>query len=84
MQLYNEKAEANSKPLTTEKVIEAMDIRGRTHRPFHNDGSNRDAKEEIDYLSEHRDEYPDMEIVEERIRQYNPDRVAVQLVGYMN
>ncbi|WP_246628217.1 hypothetical protein [Paenibacillus oenotherae] len=40
------------------------------------------SKEEIAYLSEHRDEYPDMEIVEERIRQYSPDRVVVQLVGY--
>jgi hypothetical protein len=28
VQLFNEKVEANSKPLTTEEVIEAMDIKG--------------------------------------------------------
>ncbi|MDQ0887989.1 cell division protein FtsI/penicillin-binding protein 2 [Paenibacillus sp. V4I9] len=84
VQLFNEKGEANSKPLTTEEVIEAMDIKGRTHLPFQQRRIKSGlSKEEIAYLSEHRDEYPDMEIVEERIRQYSPDRVAVQLVGYM-
>ncbi|MBP1996276.1 hypothetical protein [Paenibacillus eucommiae] len=33
VQLFNEKGEANSKPLTTEEVIEAMDIKGRAHPP---------------------------------------------------
>jgi cell division protein FtsI/penicillin-binding protein 2 len=85
VQLFNEKGEANSKPLTTEEVIEAMDIKGRAHLPFQQRRIKSGlSKEEIAYLSEHRDEYPDMEIVEERIRQYSPDRVAVQLVGYMN
>ncbi|OKP88442.1 hypothetical protein A3848_17795 [Paenibacillus sp. P32E] len=69
MELFNGKGEANSKPLTTEKVIEAMDIRGRTHLLSQQRRiKSKLSKEEIAYLSEHRNEYPDMEIVEERIR----------------
>ena len=85
VKLFNEKGEASSKPLTTEGVIEAMDIEGITHLPFQQRRIKSGlSKEEIAYLSEHRDAYPDVEIVEESIRQYSPDRVAVQLVGYMN
>ncbi|MDI4647854.1 peptidoglycan D,D-transpeptidase FtsI family protein [Cohnella hashimotonis] len=85
VKLFNEKGDERSKPMTTEDVIEAMDIDGITHLPFQQRRIKSElSKEEIAYLSEHRDEYPDVEIVEESIRQYTPDRVAVQLVGYMN
>ncbi|TMV43177.1 hypothetical protein FE783_35980 [Paenibacillus mesophilus] len=63
VQLFNEKGEANSKPLTTEEVIEAMDIKGRTYLPFQQRRIKSGlSKEEIAYLSEHRDEYPDMDV----------------------
>ncbi|CAH1221527.1 hypothetical protein PAECIP111891_05218 [Paenibacillus allorhizoplanae] len=62
-----------------------MDIKGRTHLPFQQRRIKLGlSKEEIAYLWEHRDEYPGMEIVEERIRHYSPDRVAAQLVGYVS
>ncbi|WP_164685073.1 hypothetical protein [Brevibacillus reuszeri] len=58
VQLFNEKGEANSKPLKTEEVIETMDIKGRTHLPFQQRRIKSElSKEEIAYLSEHRDEY---------------------------
>ncbi len=85
VKLFNERGDERSKPLTAEDVIEAMDLDGITHLPFQQRRIKSGlSKEEIAYLSEHRDEYPDVEIVEESIRQYTPDRVAVQLVGYMN
>ncbi|WP_127589242.1 peptidoglycan D,D-transpeptidase FtsI family protein [Paenibacillus koleovorans] len=39
--------------------------------------------QEIAYLSEHRDEFPGVEIQEESIRHYNDKTIAVQLVGYL-
>ncbi|MBB6670916.1 peptidoglycan D,D-transpeptidase FtsI family protein [Cohnella nanjingensis] len=71
--------------LTADEVFQAMDFDGRVHWPY----QQRRLKtgltdDEIAYLSEHRDEFPGIEVVEESIRQYSPDRVAVQLVGYMN
>ncbi|OKP79989.1 hypothetical protein A3844_27680 [Paenibacillus helianthi] len=78
MELFNEKGEANSKPLTTEKVIEAMDIRGRTHLLSQQRRIKSElSKEEIAYLSEHRNEYPDMERSPSAIVQSRPDRHSI-------
>lgn len=41
------------------------------------------TKEEIAYILEHRDEFIGVEIVEESIRHYDEDKIAVQLVGYL-
>ncbi|WP_438434151.1 peptidoglycan D,D-transpeptidase FtsI family protein [Gorillibacterium sp. sgz500922] len=44
------------------------------------------TKEEIAYISEHRDELPGLDISEESVREYEEDpnkQVAVQLVGYL-
>lgn len=82
--LFNQYGDTAAKPLTVDDVVKAMDIKGRTHLPFQQRRIKSGlTKEEIAYLSEHRDEFPDIDIVEESIRQYSSDRVAVQLVGYM-
>ncbi|EHS56014.1 cell division protein FtsI/penicillin-binding protein 2 [Paenibacillus sp. Aloe-11] len=41
------------------------------------------SREEIAYFLEHKKEFPGVEIVEESVRHYDPDRVAVQAIGYM-
>jgi cell division protein FtsI/penicillin-binding protein 2 len=41
------------------------------------------SREEIAYFLEHRQEFPGVEVVEESVRHYDPDRVAVQTIGYM-
>lgn len=41
------------------------------------------TKEEIAYISEHRDELPGLEVAEESTRVYDPRKIAVQLVGYL-
>ncbi|MCC3374664.1 penicillin-binding protein 2 [Cohnella sp. REN36] len=71
--------------LTPDEVYQKMDFDGRTHWPYEQRRLKVGLTElEIAFLSEHRDEFPGIELVEESIRQYSEDRVAVQLVGYMN
>lgn len=41
------------------------------------------TKEEIAYILEHRDEFIGVEIIEESIRHYDEEGIAVQLVGYL-
>lgn len=41
------------------------------------------SNEEIAYFSENREQYPGFDIVEESVRNYDKDDVAVQLIGYL-
>ena len=41
------------------------------------------TNDEIAYFSEHRNDYPFIDIVEENVRNYDKDTVAVQLTGYL-
>lgn len=41
------------------------------------------TQEEIAYFSEHRNEFPSIDIVEESVRNYDKSTIAVQLVGYL-
>ncbi|WP_270166069.1 peptidoglycan D,D-transpeptidase FtsI family protein [Paenibacillus sp. SYP-B4298] len=75
---------ASSEHLTAEKIYELMDIKGRITYVFEprriKAGVN---EEEIAYFMENADLYPGVDIIEESIRHYSEDTVAVQLVGYM-
>ncbi|MDQ1235557.1 cell division protein FtsI/penicillin-binding protein 2 [Paenibacillus sp. SORGH_AS306] len=71
--------------MTADQIIEAMDITyrknfGYTPRRIKKDLTN----EEIAYFLEHKDQFPGIEIVEESVRHYDTDRVAVQTVGYLS
>lgn len=78
---YGSKTEA---PITAEDVYEDMDFSGRVSLPFQprriKSGLTR---EEVAYFLEHREQFKGIDVVEESIRQYSPDKVAVQLIGYM-
>ncbi|MNW26970.1 Penicillin-binding protein 2B [compost metagenome] len=41
------------------------------------------SSQEIAYFLQHKDQYPGIDIIEESQRQYDPDTVAVQTVGYI-
>lgn len=41
------------------------------------------TQEEIAYILEHRDEFVGLEVIEESVRHYAEERIAVQLVGYL-
>ncbi|CAM3049210.1 penicillin-binding protein 2 [Paenibacillus sediminis] len=70
--------------MTQQQIIDAMDIHyrknyGYTPRRIKSGLTDR----EIAYFLEHKDDMPGFDIVEESIRHYDTDRVAVQTVGYL-
>lgn len=80
------------KPLTAEEIVKLMDtgydinkkktpIIGYAYSPrrIKTDLSQR----EIAYFTEHRDEIKSIEVMEESIREYDKQSIAVQLVGYL-
>lgn len=82
-QVFNKYGDPDKK-MTAEEIIDAMDITyrknfGYTPRRIKKDLSNS----EIAYFLEHKSDYKGIEVREESIRQYSPDRVAVQAVGYL-
>ena len=81
---FNKYGTAGEVRMTKEEVIAAMDLffkkyQGYTPRRIKVDLS----KEEVAYFMEHKDEYPGLEVVEESVRHYDKDTVAVQTVGYI-
>jgi len=84
VQIFDKFGDKSLTPLTLDDVYEDMDFGGRVHLPFQQRRIKTDlTKEEIAYFSEHRDEFKGIDIVEESIRKYSDEKVAVQLVGYM-
>ncbi|MEW4371610.1 peptidoglycan D,D-transpeptidase FtsI family protein [Paenibacillus kandeliae] len=82
-QVFNKYGDPNEK-MTAQQIIDAMDITykknyGYTPRRIKKDLTN----EEIAHFLEHKDEFPGIEVVEESVRHYDTDRVAVQTVGYL-
>jgi penicillin-binding protein 2 len=81
-----------SKAITAQEIIKKMDVgydleKKETKDPSYYSVPRRIKADltnmEIAYLSEHRDEFPGIEIQEESIRHYNEKTIAVQLVGYL-
>jgi penicillin-binding protein 2 len=70
--------------ITIDQIIERMDIHFRQNTIY----TPRLIKynltqQEIAYFSENREKFPNVSIVEDTIRHYDEDTVAVQLVGYL-
>lgn len=82
--VFNKFGDKSKKPLTVDEVFEDMDLKGRVYMSYMPRRLKSGlTKEEIAYFAEHKDEFKGIDVVEESIRQYNPDHIAVQLVGYM-
>jgi cell division protein FtsI/penicillin-binding protein 2 len=72
------------KPMTQEEVLKALDLEFRKSLGY----VARRIKtgltpKEVAYFMEHRNDYPGLEVMEESIRHYDKDTVAVQTVGYI-
>ncbi|RKP56311.1 penicillin-binding protein 2 [Cohnella endophytica] len=82
--VFDKLGSKTAKTLTAQEVFDDMDLTGSVHYSFQPRRIKAGlTKEEIAYFSEHRLEFKGIDIVEESIRQYSQDKVAVQLVGYM-
>ncbi|MDN4089910.1 peptidoglycan D,D-transpeptidase FtsI family protein [Paenibacillus polymyxa] len=80
----NELGHSEGERLDAKEIIQRLDpdyiqYRGFTPRLVKSDLSQK----EIAYFLEHRTEFPGVEVIEESVRHYDPDRVAVQTIGYM-
>lgn len=87
-----EKYGDGKEPMTAEDILKNMDagvdIHGNEVNIFGYAFEPRRVKsgltnKEVAYLMEHGDLFPGFEVVEESIRNYDEDRVAVQLIGYL-
>ncbi|WP_339318997.1 penicillin-binding transpeptidase domain-containing protein [Paenibacillus sp. FSL R10-2734] len=81
---FNKYGDPNAEKMTEEDVIEALDLYFRKSLGFMARRIKADlTTQEVAYFMEHKGEYPGLEIVEESIRHYDKDTVAVQTVGYI-
>ncbi|QWU15348.1 Cell division protein FtsI/penicillin-binding protein 2 [Paenibacillus sophorae] len=81
---FNELGDSSEEKLTVEQVKESFDLNFRKYNGY----TPRRIKvglstKEVAYFMEHKDEYPGLEVVEENVRHYDKDTVAVQTVGYV-
>lgn len=70
--------------MTAEQIMDAMDrnyqrFSGFTPRLIKTNLN----KDEVAYFMQHKSEFPGVDVVEETVRHYDPDTVAVQAVGYI-
>lgn len=84
VQAFNAYGDPEDEPMTEEQVMESLDLNFRKYNGY----TPRRIKvglsdREVAYFMEHRDEYPGMVVVEENVRHYDSDTVAVQTVGYI-
>ncbi|WP_028546858.1 peptidoglycan D,D-transpeptidase FtsI family protein [Paenibacillus taiwanensis] len=75
---------SKEKPLTAEEILKRMDLTGKLNYVF----VPRLIKtgltpKEIAYFLEHKPEYKGLDIVEDSVRNYDEDTVAVQTIGYL-
>ncbi|MGG0171494.1 penicillin-binding transpeptidase domain-containing protein [Paenibacillus dokdonensis] len=81
---FKQFGDGKSKPLTKDEIIEAMDLESKLDKGYIPRRIKSDLNEkEIQYFMEHKSDFPGIEIIEETTRQYDPETVAVQTVGYV-
>ncbi|UQZ34965.1 cell division protein FtsI [Paenibacillus sp. PK3_47] len=70
--------------MTKEAILKAMDLDSRVYSGFMLRPIKRGlTKEEVAYFMEHKDKYPNLTVIEEDERHYDPDTVATQTIGYI-
>lgn len=82
--VFDKYGSKQEKPLTEEDIIKSMDLNYAMSGGFIPRRIKMDLnKAEVAYFLERKNEFPGIDIVEEGIRKYDPDTVAVQAVGYI-
>ncbi len=76
--------EYRENPMDADRIIQLMDLDHRTHYSYMPRRIKTDLSDaEVAYFLENKDKYSMLEILEESIRNYDPNGYAVQLVGYL-
>ena len=84
VKVFEQYGDPKAEKLTVDDVIKAMDLEFNKQPGYEprRIKANLSTKE-VAYFMEHKNEYPGVEVVEESQRQYNPDKIAVQTIGYL-
>ncbi|MNO38732.1 Penicillin-binding protein 2B [compost metagenome] len=83
-EVFDKYGDPNVEKMTKEEIIKAMDLEYKQGGGFSPRRIKMDlSKEEVAYFLERKDQFPGIEIVEESIRHYDTDTVAVQTIGYL-
>ncbi|AZK46242.1 peptidoglycan D,D-transpeptidase FtsI family protein [Paenibacillus lentus] len=81
---FDKHGDPNATPMTLEDIVDAMDLEYRRAGGFAPRRIKIDLTDrEVAYFLERKDQFPGIDIVEESIRHYDEDRVAVQTIGYL-
>ncbi|MEK5061369.1 cell division protein FtsI [Paenibacillus sp. FSL H7-0326] len=83
-EVFAEYGEADREPMSKDDIINAMDLEntqayGYTPRLIKSDLSEK----EIAYFMQHKKDFPGVSVIEETVRKYDEDSVAVQAIGYL-
>ncbi|BCG60827.1 peptidoglycan D,D-transpeptidase FtsI family protein [Paenibacillus sp. URB8-2] len=81
---FNRLGDTTEQKLTVQEVKDSFDLEFKKYNGY----TPRRIKvglstKEVAFFMEHKDEYPGLEVVEENVRHYDKDTVAVQTVGYI-
>ncbi|WP_334075356.1 MULTISPECIES: peptidoglycan D,D-transpeptidase FtsI family protein [Paenibacillus] len=83
-EVFDKYGDPKTEKMTKEDIIEAMDLDYRQNGGFTPRRIKMDLKpKEVAYFLERKDQFPGIEVVEENIRHYDKDTVAVQAIGYI-
>lgn len=81
---FDKYGDPNGTLMTLDDIVDAMDLEYRRANGFAPRRIKIDlTDQEIAYFLERKDQFPGLDIVEESIRHYDEDRVAVQTIGYL-
>lgn len=82
--VFEQYKKKDSPSLSVDEIIEEMDLNSRKANGFMPRLIKSDlSDEEVAYFLQHKDEFKGIQIVEESVRYYDPDTVAVQTIGYL-
>lgn len=82
--VFEKHGSAKAEKMTVKELIEKLDLDSKKqggYEPRRIKGDLTD--QEVAYFIENKDDFPGVEIVEENIRFYDKDTVAVQTIGYL-
>lgn len=85
VQIFDKYGDPNEKKMTKKKLIDALDLKSTKQGGYEPRRVKGNLTErEVAYFIEHKDDFPGIMIIEENIRFYDTDTVAVQTIGYLN
>ncbi|GGA35193.1 peptidoglycan D,D-transpeptidase FtsI family protein [Paenibacillus physcomitrellae] len=82
--VFNTLGESKTEKVTVDQIVDAMDLDSRLsggYAPRRLKSGLTDR--EVAYFLEHKSEFPGVDVIEESVRNYDKDTVAVQAIGYI-